>query len=148
MHRFSTGVLVMTLLANSGCQPGAGLDPSSVAPSANPTVTQENFEMLQERMTQDKVEAILGSGSVASATVIDRIHPGFGEISAQHNFRLKEAAAQGRCYVWSNAPMYIIVVYNSPPGGGGAMTYGTLIRYTEGPGGLSECENLSHKGLL
>lgn len=148
MHRCCFCGLTLLVATIAGCRPGLVPLPTGGTLAANPNVTPEKFDQLDEGMSQAQVEQILGRGVPASAAEIDRIQFPAGDIAARHNYKLNETAHEGRCYLWRNAPLYIFIVYDQPPAKGGKLYYAELDHFIESPGGAREFRNLAMKGLL
>lgn len=91
--------------------------------SPNPAVTEANYHLIEDGMTPQQVEAILGPGRLPTTPDFDAI---FGEYikelarlpSMQNRKVWEENSLAGRVRVWANAPRYMMVAYVEIPNRG------------------------------
>lgn len=107
-------------------KPGQGLpvfDGGGVFDAPNPAVTDANYERLQDGMTQEQVESILGPGRRPTKADFDAIYgewiPELARLPHNQNRKVwEENNLAGHVQIWADAPRYILVTTFEVPNRG------------------------------
>jgi tRNA_anti-like len=119
------GLILVRTFEKSGSVAGLPLlgGAGGVFDAPNAAVTEENYQRIEDGMTPQQVEAILGPGRMPTKADFDGVFgeyiPELGRLQWMQNRKVwEENNLGGHVRVWANAPRYMMVTYVEIPNRG------------------------------